>query len=80
MAELRGLSTRAKMSATRFQNVYHYGDFKGDPVEVVARYFDAFIYVANWGTHELLLRLPAQHLDVQAVQPYIIDGSLELHR
>lgn len=79
MAELRGLSTRARISATRFQNVYHFGDFKGDPMAVIERYFDAFIYVANWGTHELMLRLPAHHLDLQAALPYDIDGSFNIY-
>lgn len=35
MAELRALSTRATITPTRFQNVYHWGDFKGDPLAVI---------------------------------------------
>jgi hypothetical protein len=23
------------------------------------KYFDGFLYLANWGTHEVILRLPA---------------------
>jgi hypothetical protein len=29
--ELRALSTRARITATRLVNTYHWGDFKGDP-------------------------------------------------
>nr|WP_261554617.1 hypothetical protein [Frankia tisae] len=30
-AEVRALSTRARITATRFTNEYHWGDFRGDP-------------------------------------------------
>jgi hypothetical protein len=48
-AELRSLSTRAEISATRFVNEYHWGNFTGDPRMMMERYFDAFLYLANWG-------------------------------
>jgi len=79
MAELRALSTRANITATRFQNVYHYGDFKGDPLAVMEQYFDAFIYVANWGTHQLMLRLPTGLLDSQVARSYADDEWLSVH-
>jgi hypothetical protein len=47
MAELRALSTRAEITPNRFVNVYHYGDFRGDPRALMEKYFDAFLYVAN---------------------------------
>jgi hypothetical protein len=30
-AEIRSLSTRARITATSFVNEYHWGDFKGNP-------------------------------------------------
>ena len=66
MDELRDLSTRAEITPTSFTNTYHWGDFKGNPSALMDRYFDAFVYVANWGTHRLMLRLPRQFLDVEA--------------
>lgn len=62
-AALRAVSSRAKISATCFVNVYNYGDFRGDPHDLMRRYFDGFVYEANWGSHELMLRLPASLLD-----------------
>lgn len=56
--ELGRISTRAEISSTRFTNVYTFGDFKGTPVALVERYFDAFLYLANWGTRELMFRVP----------------------
>ena len=40
-AELRSLSTRADITATSFVNTYEWGDFKGDPRQLMERYFDA---------------------------------------
>jgi hypothetical protein len=54
--ELRSLSSRAEITATSFVNEYNYGDFRGEPQKLMERYFDAFCYLANWGT---LRRRPA---------------------
>jgi hypothetical protein len=67
---LRGLSTRAHITPTSFVNTYEWGSFKGDPRRLVERYFDAFLYLANWGTHELILRLPARLVDPEIAQRY----------
>lgn len=73
--ELRALSTRARITATRFVNTYHWGDFKGDPRLLMSQYFDAFLYLANWGTRQLMLRLPASLLDVEAASRYAATDS-----
>lgn len=65
-AELRSISTRAEITATRFVNEYQWGDLKGDPRAMVERYFDAFLYLANWGTRRLMFRLPRGVLDAEA--------------
>jgi hypothetical protein len=79
MAELRALSTRAAISPTRFQNVYNFGDFKGNPLALMERYFDAFVYVANWGTHWCMLRLPRRALDPDVARRYCDDETATLH-
>ena len=65
---LRGLSTRARITATSFTNEYHWGDFKGSPVRLMERWFDLHLYLANWGTRRVMIRLPQRlvarsHLD-----------------
>ena len=50
MKELRALSTRAEITPTSFSNVYHFGNFRGNPEAMMDQYFDAFVYVANWGS------------------------------
>src|SRR5262249_13494015 len=79
MAELRALSTRASISPTRLQNVYHYGNFKGNPLALMERYFDVFVYVANWGTHRCMLRLPRRALDPDSARRYCDDEHTKLH-
>jgi hypothetical protein len=70
LAAVRALSTRATITPTRFVNEYHWGDFKGDPLTLMARYDDAHLYVANWGTRRLLLRLPRRLLDPRPARRY----------
>jgi hypothetical protein len=72
MAELRGYSTRARITATSFVNDYAWGRFKGDEDVWMERYFDAFLYVANWGTHILKLRLPTRLLDARTARLYCV--------
>jgi hypothetical protein len=77
-AEFRRLSSRADISAVRFANVYNYGNFRGEPDQLMDRYFDVFVYVANWGTRELQLRLPRRLFNTALVQPYLQEDSLSL--
>lgn len=80
MAELRALSTRATITPHRFVNVYNWGDFRGDPTELTEKYFDAFVYAANWGTYQLMLRLPSRLLTPETVGPYCTSEWLTSHR
>jgi hypothetical protein len=75
MEKLRCYSTRARISRTSFVNEYNWGDFKGDPDAWMEKYFDAFLYFANWGTHVLMLRLPSRLLDPEIAQQYCVGNS-----
>ena len=70
MGQLRSCSSRATITATRFVNCYSFGNFKGNPSQWMERYFDAFLYLANWGTHELMLRFPLGVLDLATAKRY----------
>lgn len=76
MGELRAVSSRADITPTSFVNVYNWGDFKGDPDEWMEDYFDAFLYLANWGTRWLMFRIPKGLVDAEAVSEYRINGIL----
>ncbi|MBC8394638.1 MAG: hypothetical protein H8E17_18970 [Deltaproteobacteria bacterium] len=76
---LRNLSTRAQITATSFVNEYHWGDFKGDPVKLMERYYDAFLYVANWGTHWFMFKIPRRLIPIDLVKPYCLGENATLH-
>ena len=65
MAALRAISTRAVITTTSFTNHYEWGDLKADPLTLLEKYFDAFVYVANWGTREFHFRLPQELADLK---------------
>jgi hypothetical protein len=68
--ELRSLSSRAEITAIRFANEYSYGSFRGSPETMMERYFDAFCYLANWGTRQLMFRFPRALLDAETARRY----------
>lgn len=68
--EVQACSTRAHITPTSFVNHYNWGDFKGDTKTWMEKYFDAFLYLANWGTRELMFRLPSRLLSLETVRPY----------
>ena len=76
---LENLSSRARITPISFVNVYNYGDFQGDPLKLVTKYFDAFLYVANWGTHWFMLKVPRQLVDVDLVRRYCPGKSARIH-
>ena len=80
MGKLRALSSRARITPTSFVNVYNWGDFGGNPRKVLAGYFDAFVYVANWGSHWFMLRLPTQVVDEDTASAYCAGESAALIR
>jgi len=77
MRELRAISTRAEITPASFVNTYEWGDLKGDPNRFMEKYFDAFVYVANWGTREFMLRLPEKALDRRTIAAYCQGDNLD---
>ena len=75
MSELRAYSSRAQITPSSFVNVYHWGNFKGNPDKWIEKYFDAFLYLANWGSRWFMLRLPNKLLDQQVVASYCAGES-----
>ncbi len=70
MAELRAHSSRASITPASFVNDYQWGDLKGDPIDWMRRYFDAHVYVANWCTCLLYLRMPKSAFDAEVFRDY----------
>jgi len=71
--EVSSWSSRATASSTSITFTYHYGDFPKDEEQVLAKYFDAMLYVSNWGTKKLMFRFPKNIVDEAAISQYAID-------
>lgn len=65
---LRAASSRARITATSFTNHYDWGDLKGNPREWMERWFDAHLYLTNWGTRRLMMKLPSSCLDPEKLR------------
>ena len=68
---LRALSTRARITATSFTNSYEWGDFKGDPAKLMERWFDLHLYLANWGSRRLMIRMPKRLVDRRRLDGFL---------
>jgi hypothetical protein len=80
MAALRSISTRAAITATSFTNHYEWGELKANPNKLPEKYFDAFVYVANWKTHEFNIRLPQGSVDYKLLKGMESGDSLRVRK
>ncbi len=80
MAELRARSSRASITPTSFVNDYQWGNLKGDPVDWMRRYFDAHVYVANWCTCCLYLRVPREAFDAETLHAFETESVFSVDR
>ena len=78
LRDARAVSSRAEVSATRWVNEYNYGDFRGDPSRFVTDYFDAMVYLANWGTRRLMVSLPSDLVDTERLSLYPTGDALSV--
>ena len=69
-ALLHSLSSRVEVTPTTAAFTYSYGDFRGDPHQVLERCFDVMLYLANWGTKQLLFRLPRSLVNMSDFDAY----------
>src|SRR5512133_126098 len=68
------LSSHIDVSPSRAVVTYNWGDFKHDPKEVLLQYFDAYFYLANWGSRRLMFRFPKGILNPEEINLYC-DGD-----
>jgi len=80
MAALRSMSTRAVITTTSFTNHYEWGDLKANPSKLLEKYFDAFVYVANWRTHEFYIRLPQKSIDNRLLEAMVPGDTVRVRK
>lgn len=78
MAALRAVSTRAAITPSGFVNHYEWGGLKADPLDWMRRYFDAFVYLADWAHCRFALRLPRDIFGKAELKPFGVKQSLTI--
>ena len=68
---LRNLSSRAQITPTTFTNHYNWGDFHGNPRKMMERWFDLHLYLANWGSRRLMMRIPRRFIDRSRIKEFV---------
>jgi len=73
---MRQQSSRAEITPLAFDNEYHFGDFRGNALEMLRRGYDIHLHYANFGIRKLLIRFPHGLPDDGAAKPYFVEDSL----
>lgn len=76
--EIKKQSSRAKVNSNQAIFVYNYGSFRGEPENMLASYFDAMLYLANWGSKQLSFRLPKHLVNIKDLRIYEHDQIVEI--
>lgn len=77
---VNALSSHIEASSTHALIIYHWGDFKHDPIDVLQKFFDGFLYWANWGAPRLAFRFPLGILPVNLIDGYDLDDFVKITR
>ncbi len=72
-AAINSLSSHIDVSSSRAVVTYNWSGFRHDPRQVLLKYFDAYFYLANWGSLRLMFRFPKGLLDEADIEPYCMD-------
>ncbi|OQY55592.1 MAG: hypothetical protein DRR08_33155 [Candidatus Parabeggiatoa sp. nov. 2] len=70
--KINALSSRVELTSTTAKFVYSYRDFPANAEEILAQHFDAMLYMANWGTRQLMFRFPRSVIKVETLTPYCV--------
>ncbi len=70
------ISSRVQITSNQAIFVYNYGDFRGNPQEVLTRCFDIMLYMANWGSRQLMFRFPRSLINIAALEAYSLEDAI----
>jgi hypothetical protein len=79
LAEVSQLSSHMDVvTSSQAIITYSWGNFKHDPLKVLQRYFDAMLYLTDWGTRFLAFRFPKWAIDAHLVEMYSVEDAVSL--
>lgn len=73
---VQNLSSHIEVSSSSAVVTYAWGDFKHDARQVLLRFFDAHLYLANWGSQRLMFRFPAGLISRETIEPYCVQDHI----
>ena len=77
---LRGVSSRAQITPVSFINEYSWGGLKADPRDFMRHFFDAHVFIANWGDAIFMVRLPKEVIDQKTLKAFCTCPHLEFEK
>lgn len=75
--EMRALSKRAKIGTHGVSFTYDYGDFCNDEKKLLAKYFDVFFYISNFGDLVLMFRYAPDEINLAEIKPYLAEDVVD---
>ncbi|WP_069789448.1 hypothetical protein A5482_016085 (plasmid) [Cyanobacterium sp. IPPAS B-1200] len=78
--EISRLSSRVGLTSRKAIFRYSYGDFPANEKQILAEYFDALFYMANWGTVKLMFKFPISLVDPQELAEYIYSDVISIKK
>jgi hypothetical protein len=77
--KISSLSNRVELTAMTAKFVYNSSKFPENAEKILAQYFDAMLYVTNWGTRQLMFRLPKSVVNIDELAPYCISDIISTY-
>jgi len=75
-AYIESLSSRVELTSTQAKFVYNYGDFRSNPQELLEKCFDVMLYMASWGSRQLIFRFPKSLVNADVFEPYCLEDRI----
>ncbi len=72
------LSSHIEVSSMQASVSYNWGDFKHNPIKILAKHFDAYLYFANWGSYDLAFSFPKGLIDADALDVYFDEDHVNI--
>lgn len=69
---VQGLSSRGIVNLHSAAFTYNYGDFRGSVKQLMGDMFDVMLYIANWGSQRLVMRIPKKLLNIKDLDTYCV--------
>lgn len=80
MAAISKLSSRVELSPSQAIFTYSYSDFRGDKLDLVEKYFDMMLYIANFGSRQMIFKIPLGFIELKDLKPYCVEDHIEVYK